>query len=252
MTKATRTDGMLEAGGQPYLGMGGAGTSAPMPHQFTHDIRGNVYGHLRVVEFSTRTHCQTMWLCQCDCGERRIVDGSSLKRGFTKSCGCLRRERARGLNRTHGQSGALATDEYRTYAGMKGRCRDPSNLSYPRYGGRGISVCDRWLNGEGGESGFECFLSDMGRRPSSKHSIERKRFNEGYEPSNCIWATAKDQIRNRSNTLVVEWRGRCISLAEVCELTGTPYKFAVHRFHHPEWSIERIVGRAALMKALRR
>ena len=83
---------------------------------------------------------------------------------------------------------------------MKKRCLDPKNKGYARYGGRGITVCQRWLVGEGGMTGVECFVLDMGKKPSPKHSVDRIDNDGNYEPANCRWATARDQARNTSRS----------------------------------------------------
>lgn len=124
------------------------------------------------------------WECQCDCGGKVVSSSDSLRRGNTQSCGCLRLEKIT----LHGMRNA---PEYRCWSSMKSRCSNPRHRGFKDYGGRGISVCDRWQV-------FENFLADMGPRPSDGHSIDRYPNNDGnYEPENCRWATAKQQIDNR-------------------------------------------------------
>src|SRR5215208_719069 len=133
------------------------------------------------------------WLCQCDCGNRTTVRGCNLaKQKPTKSCGCHRREEIGDRTRKHGEGNVFrtVTTEYRTWQSLKGRCLNPNNHSYLDYGGRGISVCDRWL------SSYENFLADMGRKPGAGYSIDRIDNNGNYEPSNCRWASNSTQVRN--------------------------------------------------------
>ncbi len=158
------------------------------------------------------------WLCVCDCGKTCVANGSSLRNGSIKSCGCLQEE-ARCQFR-HGQAkiGALSR-EYKTWARMKSRCENKNSKAYPLYGGRGIKVCERWHD-------FLEFYKDMGTRLEGM-SIDRIDPNGDYEPGNCRWATSKQQNRNRTNNRVVTFNGVTASLAEICELNGARYS-AVH------------------------
>lgn len=148
------------------------------------DITGDRYGRLTVLGRSDR---KGRWLCKCDCGRESEPSLGSLRNGSSKSCGCAQRDVASGINRTHGMS---RSSEYRIWAGMRKRCYSKKCKSYIDYGGRGIVVCERW-------SKFENFYEDMGQRPSPDHSLDRIDVDGNYEPSNCRWATAGEQARNR-------------------------------------------------------
>ena len=131
------------------------------------------------------------YLCVCDCGTVRSVIGRSLRKGITKSCGCLQKERAAAAQVKHGHASRGGTTRtYYTWTGMIARCTQPHHGHYKYYGARGIKVCDRWLNS------FENFLADMGERPAGR-TIDRKNNDGNYEPSNCRWATPKEQVRNQ-------------------------------------------------------
>lgn len=138
-------------------------------------------------------HKQTTSICLCDCDSRATILNISLRSGLSTSCGC----RAKDLSRaraTHGHNRVgYRAGTYITWSAMLTRCFNPNQRSYRDYGARGITVCERWLR-------FENFLADMGERPDH-HTLERKDNNGNYEPSNCKWATTKEQSRNTSRTL---------------------------------------------------
>jgi hypothetical protein len=160
------------------------------------DRTGCIYGSLTVVGYmGMEGRSIARWLCMCACGEESVVNGSNLKSGSTKSCGCQRNK----FNRvTHGLS---KTAEYRVWRGMLTRCGNPKDHTYHNYGGRGITVCERWLK-------FKNFSADMGRRPSKDHSIDRINNNGNYEPENCRWATIAEQRSNQRTNTLLTYQGR--------------------------------------------
>lgn len=183
------------------------------------NLIGQTFGRLTVTgqaEPLTRyLRPKLQWFCVCQCGREVVVVGERLRSGNTKSCGCISRERSAAFGRslrTHGESvhGELSP-EYRIWLGMKARCERPSEPGFTDYGARGIRVCDRWRDC------YEKFLSDMGRRPTARHSIDRIDVNGHYEPSNCRWATPEQQARNRRNNHYITFEGETLCIAEWSE-----------------------------------
>ena len=152
------------------------------------NLVGQRYGRLKVVApAAVDKWGSRLWLCECSCGGRITTHAHSLRSGDTGSCGCLRRETTIKRSTTHGGS---HTKEYRVWERMRIRCNNPNRADYERYGGRGIKVCARWMES------FSNFLADMGTVPAGK-SLDRINNDGDYEPSNCRWATASEQNRNR-------------------------------------------------------
>lgn len=171
---------------------------------------------------------------RCECGTVTIKYRAFVRNGGTQSCGCLQRERTKGVNTRHGharrdQQGRKLSREYVTWQAVIYRCTNPRSKYFRHYGGRGIGVCSRWRVGENGVPGFECFLADMGPKPSSSHSIERIDNNLGYSPENCCWATRAEQARNRRNNHLVILDGQALPLVDACVITGQKYGRAVER-----------------------
>lgn len=158
---------------------------------------GYRYGRLVVVErASNDRHGETRWVCRCDCGEVAVVRRGNLRSGNTKSCGCLHRQRSAAAHRTHGRKGDPI---YQVWWNMVQRCTNPNNPRWEYYGGRGITVCDRWMT-------FENFYEDIGERPPdlpertgkrAYWSLDRIDNDSNYEPGNVRWATPVQQRANR-------------------------------------------------------
>lgn len=163
------------------------------------DLRDRRVGRLVVGQFIGGLGSK--WHCRCDCGTEIDVAGGNLRRGISKSCGCLKREggAAKVRSYSHGESkraGSPPTAEYNIWGGMIQRCHNPKNAAWAYYGGRGVQVCPRW------RKRFQAFLADMGRRPTPRHSIDRYPNPDGnYEPRNARWATPLQQRHNRSEAL---------------------------------------------------
>ncbi len=152
-------------------------------HHLSKDLTGQTFGRLTVVEPVADSE-RSAWRCRCECGAERIVDTGNLTGGRSTSCG-----------KGHGVYNSVQS-EYGAYQGMKQRCLNPKNSFYENYGGRGITICERWLTG-----GFAAFIADVGRKPSPDHTLDRIDNSGHYEPSNVRWATKSEQQLNRRVSL---------------------------------------------------
>lgn len=165
---------------------------------------------LRSELVQTRSKKQTMWLCVCDCGKQKYVMSSFLFSGAVKSCGCARNERIASLNRSHGKS--RGGGAYKSWQSMIQRCNNPNSPMYYAYGGRGITVCERWTS-------FEAFIEDLGERPKGG-SLERIDPNGNYEPQNCKWLPMELQAKNKTTNRHVLVNGERMIQADAARLLG--------------------------------
>lgn len=153
------------------------------------DMTGQRFGRLTVIERHGTKGGHAAWLCECTCGNTVIVDGKFLRMGATQSCGCYRKECAAERHTTHGRSKSRL---YNIYHNMLKRCFKSNNHKYKDYGGRGITVCDEW------KDSFQAFYDwAMANGYSDELTLDRKNNDSNYEPSNCRWATQKEQANNR-------------------------------------------------------
>lgn len=196
------------------------------------EMAGKKFGRLTVIRRNgTKNKCAA-WLCSCECGRTTTIDGSLLRRGNVRSCGCLADETWPPSRITHNGS---RSPEYKVWIAMRRRCHTKTDDHYDEYGGRGISVCARWRHS------FENFLADMGKRPSAKHSLDRFPDNDGnYEPSNCRWATDAEQQRNRRISVYLTHKGERRLLVEWAErLKMSP--FVLYERLKRGWSHSRVI-----------
>jgi hypothetical protein len=200
------------------------------------DLAGLKFGRLTVIaRAGSNRHNKVLWNCRCDCGTDTCSVGGDLRAGKIVSCGCLHREISSLVCKGFTKHGLSTSSEYFIWFGMHARCSKPSHISYKNYGAKGITVCDRWND-------FVLFYSDVGPRPSSTHSLERKDRNGRYEPGNVIWASKVAQANNRSTNRIVDYRGASMTVVEAMRAAGSVVKKStvLWRLNHG-WDAERAV-----------
>jgi hypothetical protein len=165
------------------------------------DLVGMYFGELKVIKFLGVDKGNYMWQCICSCGNVIRTSSGSLRNKKIQTC-------HKCTNKKHGHSVlGRKTPEYTAWCNMLARCRNEDHKQYHAYGGRGIKVCDRWLS-------FENFFVDMGMRTSNKHSIDRINNDGNYEPSNCRWATRKEQANNTRRNRFLTYGSTTMTLTE--------------------------------------
>jgi len=190
---------------------------------------GRRYGRLVVVSREPDGHSrrgEKRWLCKCDCGTMTVVYQGNLRRGQSKSCGCLLKEIAKHKHLTHGESNYRSnkgTKEYTAWARMLQRCYNNKLSIYKNYGGRGIKVCQRWLNS------YINFLSDVGRASGQKYTLGRINNDGNYEPSNVRWETLIQQASNKRTSRFITIGSTTHTLAEWSRISGKQHQTISYR-----------------------
>ena len=193
------------------------------------DMTGRKYGRYTVLE-KIRKHNKWYWVCKCECGNIKEVNGSFLRNGMIQSCGCLHRD----MMKTKTKHGMINTKLYYTWMNMIERCRNPRNKAYKNYGGRGIVVCEEW------KSDFMVFYKwAISNGYDEKLTLDRIDVNGNYEPSNCRWITNKEQQNNRRNNHYVTFNGETHTITEWGEITGLGAKNIHNRIVNYHWNIEK-------------
>ncbi len=196
------------------------------------DLTGRVFGLWTVEGFdSLNERGKAMFRCVCWCGKTGVIDGASLSRKHSNSCGCLRDKIISQVNTRHGQR---YTDIYNIWCGIKKRTECPDYVHYSRYGGRGIGLCKEW------SESFTQFAEDMGPRPTKKHTVDRINNSLGYSKDNCRWATYKEQARNRRSNVRLEFNGETLTIAEWAERFHINDQILAKRIR-TGWSIEKAI-----------
>lgn len=195
------------------------------------DITGQKFERLTAIEVAGSKKGEgVLWRCKCDCGGEVTVTAKKLRNGNTKSCGCIAKELLIERNKSGATHGMTKTPIFTVWINMQQRCMNPNHKSYKDYGGRGIEVCNRWLES------FENFLADMGEAPEGM-SIERNDVDGNYEPGNCRWATSEEQGNNRRTNRFVVHEGKTQTIAQWAEELGMSRQALRYRLDHG-WSIK--------------
>lgn len=193
----------------------------------TINMIGQKYNKLTVLSKVETNHNGYVYECLCDCGNKKVIEGKSIRSGLTKSCGCIRSQYVSTKNKTHEKTN---TGAYKSWRAMKTRCTNLNTPSYKNYGERGITICDRWLN-------FENFYEDMGDRPEGK-TLERIDNSKGYSRENCKWASKKEQNRNTRQVKLLTYEGETLCMKEWAEKLSIPYSTLQDRIRRG-WNVER-------------
>lgn len=201
------------------------------------NMTGQRFGKLRVIKYvgnyiSPKKSKSAKWLCKCDCGKEIIVIGKNLRKGATKSCGCLWQKLSKEgtFGKTHNLS---KTRLYGIWNAIKRRCNEKQYRAYVHYGGRGIRVCEEW------ENDFKSFYNwAMNNGYNDKLTIDRINVNGNYEPNNCRWATRKEQANNTRSNINIKYKGQIKTLKEWCNLLSLKYPTILYRIRKAHYSIE--------------
>lgn len=187
------------------------------------DLTGQKFGMLTVVKIDSIRNGNAYFECRCDCGDTHVTSGQNLKRGATKSCGCITHDYS------HGMSDSIT---YKSWASMKERCNNPNHVSYPHYGALGIKYVPEWAN-------FEAFFADMGERPSKNYQLDRIDPDGNYTPENCRWATKLQNARNKRRVKRITYNGKTQTIKEWAKEIGLNYQTLFYRISIQGWDIKR-------------
>ena len=202
------------------------------------DLVGKTFGRLTVIkEVERNNRGERCFLCKCKCGNEKIIVGwrLTMKNKPTRSCGCLHKEVVSNIFKTHGDSNERL---YHIYKGMRNRCLNENDQDYKYYGGRGIRLCDEWLND------YELFKKwSLDNGYNELLTIERIDVDGNYEPCNCRWATRKEQANNTRKNHLLEYNSKLYTMSELAELCDISYTTLRKRINDLGWSVEKAVSK---------
>lgn len=214
-----------------------------MKHNFK-DLTGKKFGKLTVLNLHhkekffrndrKRFESKYFWLCKCDCGNEKIIEGKSIRSGRTRSCGCLNKEIIKNIATRNKKHGLKNTRLYRIWQNMKARCQIKNTENYHYYGKRGIKVCDEWKNNL-----LLFYEWAMNNGYQDNLTIDRIDINGNYEPANCRWVDMKTQNKNRRNNRNITYQGKTKTLAEWSEIKNVSANTMLARIDKLGRSIEK-------------
>ena len=193
------------------------------------NLKGSVFGKLKVLELAFRKNNEIFWKCKCECGSEKNVNGKHLRRGAVVSCGCHKREKTIERSTKHGDSYSRL---YNIWCHMKSRCYKKNNKDYRLYGAKGIIVCDAWHD----YKVFKKWAIENGY--DDKKTIDRIDSNKNYCPENCRWATAEIQSNNTNRNRYIEYNGETLTMAQLSKKYKIKYETLKQRLKRG-WSIEK-------------
>lgn len=202
------------------------------------DLTGQKFNRLTVIRKAKNySGGRTLWVCQCECGKEIFVNGYNLRQGFTKSCGCLQKEIATKNCKLRTKHNLINSSLYTVWASMKQRCSNKNGLAYKNYGGRGITICDEWVND------FQAFY-DWAINNGYKHNLTIDRINNdgNYEPSNCRWVTRSVQAKNRRSNHYITFNSETHIISDWAKLYNIPLNVFCRRLKRG-WSFEDAVSK---------
>jgi hypothetical protein len=199
-------------------------------HSISVDITGEIFNQLTALKYLFSKNNKQYWLFKCECGNEKTARKDRVTSGIVKSCGCQSKDTRFQI--IHGIPNKDRT--YRSWRRMKTRCLNKNYQDYENYGGRGIKICDRWIDS------FENFLNDMGERPL-KMTLDRIDVNGNYEPKNCRWATHEQQCNNTRNNVFIIWNGRTQTIMQWAKELNIPYA-RIRYFNKKGQTLEEIIA----------
>lgn len=204
-----------------------------MYKKFPQDLTNIKFGRLQAIKKSVKqSGYRALWDCKCDCGRDFVANRSALTSGNTKSCGCLKIDQLTQRNTKHGKA---RSSEYNLWTRIKRVCTRPQSNRYVYYGARDIKMCERW------HQSFQDFLSDIGQRPTPRHSLDRINNNGDYEPKNVRWATCQEQMLNTRSNRHIIYKEQKLTISQASATFGINYFTLYTRLQHG-WPVEKAIS----------